>query len=195
LVSQSAIAIFGLLQLSFLVLWCLRSNDRTPVSIGAATLSLIDAFVFCLLSYAEHGRNIRPSGVLGAYLFFSLLFDIVHVRTLWLIGEDTNEARLFTTSVVVKVFILVLEAKSKREYLNPEDKLRGPEELSSIFSQGAFYWLNHLIVVGYRKALSLEDLYPLDEKLSALSLQAKLSKKWDQGRNLIATRFTSWALD
>lgn len=147
--------------------------------------------MFCLLSYAEHGRNIRPSGVLGAYLFFSLLFDIAHIRTLWLIGEDTNEARLFTTSVVLKVFILLLEAKSKREYLNPEDKLRGPEELSSIFSQGAFYWLNQLIVAGYRKALSLEDLYPLDEKLSAISLQAKFSKQWDQGGNLIATRFPS----
>ena len=162
-------------------MWCLHTNERTPAAIGAATLSLIDAFVFCVLSYAEHGRNIRPSGILGSYLFFSLLFDIVRVRTLWLIGDDTIEARLFTASFVAKVFILVLEAKSKRDYLSPEDRLRGPEELSSIFSQGVFFWLNQLIVAGYMKVLSLEDLYPLDEKLSALSLHAKFSRTWDNG--------------
>lgn len=174
---------FGILQLSLLVLWCLNSNERTPATIGAATLSLAGALFFCLLSYAEHGRSIRPSGVLDAYLFFSLLFDVVRVRTLWLIGEDTNEARVFTTSVALKTFILILEVKSKQKYLNPEDKLRSPEELSSIFSQGVFYWLNQLIVAGYRKVRSLEDLYPLDEMLSAQSLHIKFLKSWDTCKN------------
>ena len=155
-------------------------TERTPATVAAATLSLVNSVLFCALSYAEHGRNLRPSAVLGTYLFFSLLFDIVRVRTLWLIGEDTTVARVFTTSVVLKVGILMLEAHEKREYLNEDDRKRGPEELSSIFSQGLFYWLNQLIITGYRKVLSIEDLYPLDENLSAELLQTKFSKVWDK---------------
>jgi ATP-binding cassette, subfamily C (CFTR/MRP), member 1 len=177
--------LFGLLQLALLVLWCLEpSVDRTPAAVGAATLAIIDTVAFCFLSYVEHGRNIRPSALLGSYLLFSLLFDIVRVRTLWLIGQDSTGVRIFTTSVVLKVCILCLEVREKRDYLTGADKLRGPEELSSILSQGVYYWLNQLIVRGYSKVLSLEDLYPLDKHLSAQNLQRRFSKKWDHCRLL-----------
>ena len=156
--------------------------------VGSATLALIDTVAVCFLSYFEHGRNIRPSALLGTYLFFSLLFDIVRVRTLWLIGHDTNEARIFTTSVVLKVCILFMEVKEKRDYLIAEDRLRGPEELSGVLSQGVYYWLNQLIEQGYRKVLSLEDLYPLDDQMSAQSLQIKFSKKWDNCKSSISCK-------
>jgi ATP-binding cassette subfamily C (CFTR/MRP) protein 1 len=171
--------LFGSLQLTLLVLWCLEPIQRSAAAVGGATLALLDTVAFCFLSYFEHGKNIRPSAILGTYLFFTLVFDTVRVRTLWLIGQDTNEARIFTTSVVLKVCILCLEVKEKREYLTEQDKYRGPEELSGILSQGVYYWLNQIISQGYRKVLSLEDLYPLDDQLSAQSLQGRFSKKWD----------------
>jgi hypothetical protein len=174
--------LFGVLQLAILVLWCLEPIERTGTAVGAATLSVLDTVAFCFLSYIEHGRNIRPSALLGTYLLFSLLFDIVRVRTLWLIGQDTNVARIFTTSVVSKVCILCLELKEKRYYLIGRDKLRGPEELSGVLSQGFFYWLNQIMVQGYRTVLSLEDLYPLDDELSAQSLQVRFSKEWEHGK-------------
>jgi len=165
------------------VLWCLNPIQRSPSAVSAVTLTLVDTVALCFLSYLEHGRNIRPSAIIGTYLFFSLLFDIVRVRTLWLIGQDTNEARIFTTSVVLKVCILCMEVKEKRDYLTEIDKHRGPEELSGILSQGIYYWLNQLIVRGYNKVLSLEDLYPLDENLSARSLQDRFRKDWNTGIN------------
>lgn len=167
------------MQISLLVLWCLDTTERSPATISAAALSLLNSVVFCVLSYAEHGRNLRPSAVLGTYLFFSLLFDIVRVRTLWLIGEDTYLARLFTTSVVLKTGILILEAREKRKYLDENDQKKGPEELSSIFSQGVFFWLNQLILTGYRKVLSIEDLYPLDSELTGETLRSKFEKVWN----------------
>jgi hypothetical protein len=171
--------LFGILQLVLLVLWCLEPIQRSAAAVGAATLALVDTVAFCFLSYIEHGKNIRPSTVLSTYLFFSLLFDIVHVRTLWLIGQDTNEARIFTTSVVLKACMLCLEVKEKGDYLSGDDKFRSPEELSSILSQGVYYWLNQIVSQGYRKILSLEDLYPLDDQLSAQNLQLRFSKTWD----------------
>ncbi|RDW71555.1 hypothetical protein BP6252_08118 [Coleophoma cylindrospora] len=175
-----SIVLYGILQLSLLIIWCVEVHERTPTKVAAGALSVVDAFVFCFLSYAEHGRSIRPSMLLGTFLFFSLLFDIVRVRTFWLIGQDTIEARIFTTSLVVKVGVLILEAKEKRDYLIGEDKFRGPEETSSIFSQGVFYWLNQLVYAGYKKVLGLEDLYPLDDQLVAEMLQLKLTKSWEK---------------
>ncbi|KAE9374191.1 canalicular multispecific organic anion transporter 1 [Stipitochalara longipes BDJ] len=174
------IALFGILQLALLVLWCLNPVERSPAAVSAATLTLIDTVALCFLSYVEHGRNIRPSAIIGTYLFFSLIFDIIRVRTLWLIGQDTNEVRIFTTSVVLKVCILCMEVKEKRDYLAGADKLRSPEELSGILSQGVYYWLNQLIMQGYGKILSLEDLYPLDEKLSSRNLSDRFCSNWDR---------------
>ncbi|RDW82953.1 hypothetical protein BP5796_04444 [Coleophoma crateriformis] len=175
-----SITIYGILQLCLLILWCVEVYERTPAKVAAGALSVVDAFVFCFLSYAEHGRSIRPSMLLGTFLFFSLLFDMVRVRTFWLIGQDTIEARVFTTSLVVKVGVLILEAKEKRDHLIGDDKFRGPEETSSIFSQGVFYWLNQLVHAGYKKVLGLEDLYPLDDQLVAEMLQSKLTKSWEK---------------
>lgn len=81
-----------------------------------------------------------------------------------------------------------MEVKEKREYLIAEDQLRGPEELSGILSQGVYYWLNQIILKGYRKALSFEDLYPLDDLLSAQSLQLRFSKNWGICTSSIASR-------
>lgn len=167
--------IFGLLQLCSLVLWLLYPTESLTVAIIDRTLLLVTAFILGLLSYAEHGRNIRPSSLLGGYLSISLLFDAVCVRTLWLARKDLIDASLSTTSIILKLCILVLEMKSKRGYLYPEDRLRGREEVSNIFSQAIFYWLNPLIMTGYKKVLSLEDLYPLDRKLSAQCLHNKVS--------------------
>lgn len=176
---QLVIALFATLQLGLLILWSLDHREGTAIAIAAATLSLVDALIFCFLSYVEHGKNLRPSAVLGVYLLFSVLFDIVRIRTLWLIGEDSNVARLFTTSLVLKCGILFLEAREKRDYLRPEDRMKGPEELSGILNKSVFYWLNQLLTTGYRKILSLEDLYPLDEKLEAKFLGSKFANVWN----------------
>ena len=55
---------------------------------------------------------------------------------------------------------------------------RSPEETSGVFNMSIFGWLNHLIMTGYRKVLSVEDLYFLDVELSATPLQAEFSKHW-----------------
>ncbi len=62
-------------------------------------LTLVGSLVFGLLSYAEHVRSVQPSLLLNAYLFFTLLFDIVRARTLWLMRYNRVIAIIFTASV------------------------------------------------------------------------------------------------
>ncbi len=167
-----------MLQLVLLVLWSVKSVQRTPLSVSAAALSFVDAFMFCLLSYTEHSKSLRPSALLSVYLFFSLLFDSARVRTLWLMRYDGAIRGVFTASLAMKVIILLLEAKEKRQYLNSSDRQRGPEETSGIFSQSVFWWLNKLIRQGFSKVLRMDDLYPIDEDMVSERLGANFRQKW-----------------
>jgi len=100
--------------------------------------------VLCFLSYYEHARSIRPSALIEVYLFFSLLFDVSQVRTLWVSYSGTLDAWLLTASVGMKFIVLILEAKEKRSYLSEADVHHGPEETSGIFGRSLFWWLNRL---------------------------------------------------
>jgi hypothetical protein len=69
----------------------------------------------------------------------------------------------FTTSFTLKTVILVLEAWEKTPYLASNLEAHSPEETSGIFNRSVFYWLNKILVLGYKKVMSVKDLYPLDE--------------------------------
>ncbi|KAL3426779.1 hypothetical protein PVAG01_00288 [Phlyctema vagabunda] len=174
----SIIGLYAILQFVLLILWSVRSRQRTALSISAAVLSFLDVFLFCALSYTEHSRSLRPSALLGAYLFFSILFDAVRARTLWMMQYDIAIRGVFTASLATKVMILLLEAREKRQYLTSSDRMRSPEETSSVFNQGVFWWLNRLIREGFSKVLDMDDLYPMDEDMIAEKLGLEIRQIW-----------------
>jgi ATP-binding cassette subfamily C (CFTR/MRP) protein 1 len=138
------------------------------------------ASVFCIfaLSYLEHSRSPRPAIVLNAYLFLTILLDITQTRTSWLASVSFDEitfSRLFTTTVVVKALLIILESQHKTRWLRWDTKEHSPEETSGLYSLGAFAWLNKLFMMGYRRILTLDDLYPLDQAMASDVLQTKLA--------------------
>jgi hypothetical protein len=54
-----------------------------------------------------------------------------------------------------------------------------PENFTGIFSQSTYWWLNGLFMSGFRGELSLDDLFPLDEKLLTKNL---ISRGDQQGK-------------
>lgn len=181
---QLIIFAFAAVELSLFVLWCRSSlTERTQASIASASLSFVDALAFLPLSYLEHSKSLRPSAILNVYLFFSIIFDAIRVRTMWLIENKFNSdiAVLFTMSFCLKSILLVLEAWEKKRYLSDRDRTSySPEETSGALAQGLFVWLNRLILDGATKALSVDDLYPLDHEMITEKLYAKFQDNWDQ---------------
>lgn len=165
------------LELTLLVLIGSKQTQRQKTTITAAVLSLADALVIGSLSFFEHSRSLRSSALLNSYLFFTLLFDAVQCRTLWLVTNDSAITCLFTTAIGVKVAVLLLEAQGKSRWMRSDDKERSPEETAGVFNLSVFFWLKELIGQGSRKVLSLHDLYPLDENLAAEGLQIKIWKQ------------------
>jgi hypothetical protein len=66
----------------------------------------------------------------------------------------------------VKLALLFLEAQSKRDYLGIPYRTLSPESTGSIFNQSTFWWQNSLFARGFRKMLSLDDLYVIDGELA-----------------------------
>ncbi|KAI0843264.1 P-loop containing nucleoside triphosphate hydrolase protein [Hypoxylon sp. FL0890] len=174
-----AICVYGGLQLSLLVLSVLRSRNSKALFVSSSALSVSSAVCMVVVSHLEHSRSPRPSNLLNAYLLVTILFDVAQTRTLWLASTNHDEltfSRLFTTAVSIKALLLIIESQHKSKWVRWDAKQHSPEETSGLFDLGAFLWLNRLFLMGYKKVLTLDDLYPLDQNMASERLQVNLAK-------------------
>ncbi|EQL03011.1 ABC transporter [Ophiocordyceps sinensis CO18] len=173
----AAIGGYLCLQMALLVTACIPPRQE-PTRIPAAALSLIAAVLVLVVSVFEHARTVKPSALLGVYLFFTLLFDVAQSRNQWLSSRNDAFTKLFTASVALKLAVLLVEAQSKARWaMEPRVHAHNPEATSSIFNRSVFFWLNDLLFRGYRKRLAADDLYTLDESLLADNYRGKF---WDE---------------
>jgi hypothetical protein len=168
--------------LTLLPLWSLKTSLQTSASIPAAVFSLVVAFMLAVLSYYEHQRSVRPSTLLSIYLFFSVLFDAVQSRSLWLRNTDAPIAATFTAALAVKLIITVLEGQEKLASLQGQGTKLSPETTSSIYNRTVFWWLNRLFLAGYKSTLRLSDLYPLESEMASAKLGAAIEDAWMKGK-------------
>ncbi|PVH82350.1 ATPase-like protein [Cadophora sp. DSE1049] len=160
-----------------LLIVCARSNNTDAVFISATALYFVSALCIVALSGFEHTRSPRPSVLLQIFLLLTILFDVVRVRTFWLAAnssEDVVFCRLFTSSIVAKTILLFLESQQKSNQILHSSRQGNPEDKIGIFGLVAYTWLYGLFWKGYTTILNLDDLFPLDERLSTEGLQLRL---------------------
>ncbi|OBT61047.1 hypothetical protein VE03_09160 [Pseudogymnoascus sp. 23342-1-I1] len=186
------------LQLAILVLWIVSSGQRNKISIASSSLTFGSALLLCVLSHFEHTRTVRPSTIIETYLFFSIVFDAVQLRTLWN-QSVTTLAAILSASLVVKIAVLFLEAKSKKDILTKSYSNLSPETTSGIFGRSTFYWIKPLLMAGFTSAISIDESPPLDKELLSESLHNRLQRTWDRSNHskfhalAIATFRCFWA--
>ena len=135
-----------------------------------------------LLSHLEHVKSIRPSFLISFYLLASLVFDIARARTQWLLPEYPAReavAGIFTASVGVKAVVIMLEVLGKRSILLGVWRAASRESTSGVFNRSLFWWLNGLLVSGFKSVLSVDDLFSINERLGSERLAEKLQRRWD----------------
>ncbi|KAF5679393.1 abc transporter [Fusarium heterosporum] len=174
------IVTFAALQLAQLVLAAQRRSNLVNLSVPAEILRFAVIIAIFLLSFIEHKKSPRPSVLLGCFLSLTLLFDIVRTRTIWLLARnDASSASTFAGMVVAttvfKGLVLVFEAQHKT-YTQEWKESHSPEETSGIFSLSTYTWVDRLLLSGFRSLLSIDDLYTLDQTMSASTLQVKMNK-------------------
>ncbi|KAI1336278.1 multidrug resistance-like protein [Xylariaceae sp. FL0016] len=167
--------------LCLIALWATQASGTIrSTSIASSSLSFVASLALCILSLAEHVRSLRPSFILNAYLLLSLAFDGAILRTLWLATAPASVRAIFTASFALKAAILVLEAREKHKYMISRERQHSPEETSGLYSQSLFWWLNFLLIAGFRELLRPADLYPIQDGMSAAALNAMFQAEWKQ---------------
>jgi ATP-binding cassette subfamily C (CFTR/MRP) protein 1 len=174
-----AVILAGLL-LAVIVLWGLDKPGQTKTSLVSSVLNLVACLQILGLTWIEDAKSVRPSSLLTGYLLLTILFDIAQIRTLWLRHSDMTIAAVFTCSTAIKVLLLILEARQKKNYLKQAYKTLPPESTSGIINRSFLWWINDLFRQGLASVLAVEQLYVLDEKLVSAPLAAQLQDTWEQ---------------
>ncbi|KAE9363954.1 putative ABC multidrug transporter [Stipitochalara longipes BDJ] len=185
LIKVAAIATYVVLELSLLILAAIGSFQVTSMFIASSVLKLVSALFMVTLSVVDHSKSPRPSVLLNIYLFLTLLLDAAQARTLFLSSDVKPEltySGIFCAAIALKAGILLLEAQPKSRWVSWDEKQHSPEETSGIFSLGVFFWLNNMFLAGYRKILTIQDLYPLDTSFDAQSLHEQFSRNLDYSK-------------
>ncbi|KAH0437695.1 ABC multidrug transporter [Colletotrichum camelliae] len=165
------------LQATLLALWALPNTIRTPASLAAAILALVNSILLIGLIYVEHGRSTRPSKLLSMYLFISALADMAQARSLFLQQPNTSGriGAVFAASLTMKLLLVLLEEMPKSDVREPSSK----EEISGPINRSGFGWLSPLFLQGSRGTLNVRDLGNIDRKFDSARLLSILSSSWD----------------
>lgn len=134
------------------------------------------------LSLLDHSRSPRPSALLSVYLLLTLLLDGAQARTLFLSSHSHPEfvySCVFSAASGLKLILLLLEAKQKSIWVNWVHTEHSPEETSGVFALGVFFWLNSLFRTGYKKIITLDDLFPLDTSMDSKRLHGRFCRYMD----------------
>lgn len=170
---QATLVVSSGLSLAFLIMQSISGGTKTTASIAAAALSLFASLAASGISPYEHMRSTRPSNVLLAYLFFTVLFSAVRARTYWLMPQPALAA-ILTADCAVKTLAFCLEAKNK-SHLSLGSEKPSSEESAGPISKAFFFWLNSLFFIGFKRSFQPADVGPIDKKLYADSLRTRFA--------------------
>ncbi|KAE8550188.1 hypothetical protein TMatcc_008188 [Talaromyces marneffei ATCC 18224] len=163
------------IQIVLLALVATQQPDRRLLSLAGAILEVFDMLCLVILVDLEYVRSIRPSFLVSAYLFVTLLLDVARVRTAWLLPNCLTYSICLSLSLAIKLLLICMENVEKRKWLVPSEKTKSDESLSGPFSRGLFVWLNGLLWTGYSELLTGETLPSINEKLCSHSLYTRFT--------------------
>ncbi|KGO68014.1 ABC transporter, transmembrane domain, type 1 [Penicillium italicum] len=170
--------VFAAIQLALLISWAKKAQPITKLSVALSTINLVVAMEIVALSWVEDERSVRPSSLLAIYLLFTLLFDVVQTRTLWLSQGNSLIPRLFTANIATKIAMVLFESLEKQKHLVGSYQDLPPESTSGIVNRSFMWWLNRLFFTGFRSLLTPKDLDRLDKPLESAGTAQTASRAW-----------------
>lgn len=168
----------AILQVALLALVATQHSAGERVLLTGTILDLVAGLAVVLLVDLEHIRSIRPSFLVSAYLFPTLLLDLARVRTAWLEPDNRAYPACLSASLATKLVLLVLENVEKRKWFVPSEKANSGESVSGPFNRGLFAWLNSLLRNGYSALLTGDALPAIHEKLVSHDLSTRFADSW-----------------
>ncbi|CAI7591777.1 unnamed protein product [Penicillium manginii] len=147
--------------------------------LAGRALELVAALVVVTLIDFEYFRSIRPSSVTAVYLSVTLLFETARTRTAWLLHDNPLYPSCLSTSLVIRLLLLIVQNVEKKRWLLKKTEKLSDESIGGPFNRGFFVWLNSLLRQGYTALLNGNELPHIHEKLSSQDLSKSFEAAWD----------------
>lgn len=160
---------------------CRLSKSQTHTSIAEPVLGVVEGSAIMAFSYFQHQSSIRQSTLLNGYLFLSVLFSVALARSYWLQYAVSKSAMppIFSISLAFKACLFVLEECPKSPF-DGSTQVAG-ETTAGIVNRTLFWWVNRVLLLGYRSTLKTDDLGPIDSSLHSEPLLDTLTVSWRKG--------------
>ncbi|KAL4811793.1 P-loop containing nucleoside triphosphate hydrolase protein [Aspergillus spinulosporus] len=164
------------IKIALLVLLVLPRLDipKTRATIATAAVSAGASLSGFAISYWLHRRSPRPSTLLTLFLGACLPLDAVRARTIWAV-QPRWFVVIFIVGLACDAVKFVLESLEKGGASNP---LPG-EARGNIFNRNLFWWLNPLLLQGFREVLVVEKLTAIDDRVNNERNAGQFARKWD----------------
>lgn len=153
----------------------------TRTTLAASILALLSTLALLVLSDFEHRRTTRPSAIIQVFWLFTLMLDLPRLRTMWLLGDESLVASLFTVTYGLRVVLMLVESIQKWKHATVSPESIPPEERQGVFGRLFFWWLMPMFMEGYRRDLSMDDLFAIDDDLKGTILYSRLQSSWKTG--------------
>lgn len=168
--------------------WCMRllfACGDAFAGFPASLLGLVSAVLMTVLSSQEHRRTVQPSDVLTISLIVSAACDSFIAQAVYVPGRGADGSYYFWPLLYLalagtKLLLFVLELLPKTSLLLPGWTEVPIEESSSFINKTFFWWLNGLILHGYRNVIAVSKIYSLDEELQSQNAFGKLYLTWSR---------------
>lgn len=168
------------------VVWC---RSRFPdsslpalsgTSLASAVLGPVSAAGYLVMMHIEYFYELRSSSILGMSLFVSLLFESARTRSFWIRPSFVPVGQLSLAIVCLQFVFLVLQEVPKplNGGASLDNKWFG-EAKGGFFNRLFLFWLNRLMLLGYRTKLTLASLGTLGPEFSAKALATRLETNWN----------------
>jgi ATP-binding cassette subfamily C (CFTR/MRP) protein 1 len=153
---------------------------KTKTTIVSAVVILFATFALAVTSNYEHYRNPRPSSPIGIYLVVTWVFDVAKVRSLLAIKHGKPLAYMQAVTAAVKLGLIVLELKEKRAWFLDTKAFPAPESTANFFNRLTFFWVNPLLLRGYKKPLQENDLFEVQDQIVGEKNLLAFAERWEK---------------
>ncbi|KAL5119057.1 hypothetical protein ACEQ8H_002981 [Pleosporales sp. CAS-2024a] len=175
---QALYILYGAIQVLMLGAVFMPDTIKTDATIASAIIILFATFALAVTSNFEHYRNPRPSSPIGIYLVVTWAFDVAKVRSLLAIEHGRPLAYMQAVTAGVKLGLIVLELKEKRTWLLDPKAFPAPESTANFFNRLTFFWVNPLLLRGYRNPLHENDLFECQDQIVGEKNLLAFAEKW-----------------
>ncbi|KAJ6783399.1 hypothetical protein PWT90_02209 [Aphanocladium album] len=176
---KAAVAVsMAAVHLAIVILW-FRSPLDSRVAEVAAILYFLGSIGVTVITYASHVYFLQPVLFLASYLNLTLLLDLATIYTYYHRTGLNTIAHLTCSLPAFKFLLLALEEIPKRSLIIAENRDQlGLESIAGFWNRATLFWINPLLLFGFRHIINNGDLPDIGEQFDSKHLYQRLKVSW-----------------